>query len=72
MKTRIIFISILIVSMLLAGCSVLTNAGVKVITPSNVNTSENRDVSGFNAIDFSTIGKINVMQGDKESLNISN
>jgi PBP1b-binding outer membrane lipoprotein LpoB len=71
MKTRIIFISILIVSMLLAGCSVLTNAGVKVITPSNVNTSENRDVSGFNAIDFSTIGKINVMQGDKESLNIS-
>jgi hypothetical protein len=44
---------------------------VKVITPSNVNTSENRDVSGFNAIDFSTIGKINVMQGDKESLNIS-
>jgi PBP1b-binding outer membrane lipoprotein LpoB len=71
MKTRIIFISILIVSMLLAGCSVLTNAGLKVITPSNVNTSENRDVSGFNAIDFSTLGKINVMQGDKESLNIS-
>jgi hypothetical protein len=49
----------------------LTNAGVKVITPSNVNVSENRDVSGFTKIDFSTAGKINVMPGDTESLNIS-
>lgn len=57
--------------MLLVSCSVLSNAGVKVITPSKVNISENRDVSGFSAIDFSTIGKINLMQGDKESLNIS-
>ncbi len=57
--------------MLLVSCSVLTNAGVKVITPSNVNISENRDVSGFHAIEFSTVGKINVIQGDKESLNIS-
>jgi len=49
----------------------LTNAGVKVITPSSVNISENRDVSGFSAIDFSTIGKINVLPGNTESVNIS-
>ena len=71
MKTKIVFISLLILSMLLASCSVLSNAGVKVITPSNVNMSSNRDVSGFTAIDFSTLGKINIIQGDKESLNIS-
>jgi hypothetical protein len=71
MKTRAIFISILILSILSVSCSALTNAGVKVITPSNVIISENRDVSGFNAIEFTTFGKVNIMQGDKESLNIS-
>ncbi len=71
MKTKIVWISLLILSMLLASCSVLSNAGVKVITPSNVNMSSNRDVSDFTAIDFSTLGKVNIMQGDKESLNIS-
>lgn len=71
MKTRTLCITILFISMLLVSCNVMTNAGIKVITPSNVNTSENRDVNGFTAIDFSTIGKINLMQGDKESLNIS-
>jgi hypothetical protein len=57
--------------MLLSSCNVIPILGGKVITPSNVTTSENRDVSGFNTIDFSTYGKINIMQGDKESLNIS-
>ncbi len=71
MKTRTLITGILLISLLLVSCSVLTNAGVKVITPSNVNISENRDVSGFSAIDFSTIGKINVMPGDTESVNIS-
>lgn len=71
MKTKAIVTSLLVISMLLASCSVLSNMGVKVITPSNTIISENRDVSGFNAIDFSTFGKINVLQGDKESLNIS-
>jgi hypothetical protein len=71
MKTKTLCISILLLSMLLVSCSVLTNVGVKVITPSKVNISENREVSGFTTIEFSTIGKINIMQGDKESLNIS-
>lgn len=71
MKVRFIFASLIIFSLLLSSCSVLTNAGVKVITPSNTIISENRDVSGFTAIEFSTFGKINIIQGDKESLNIS-
>jgi Putative auto-transporter adhesin, head GIN domain len=71
MKTRTALISLLIISMLLVSCSVLSNAGIRVISPSNVNMSENRDVSGFNAIEFSTFGRINIVQGDKESLNIS-
>jgi hypothetical protein len=61
----------LFIAMLAVSCNFLTNSGVKVITPSNVNASENRDVSGFNAIQFSTLGKVNIMQGDTESLNIS-
>lgn len=71
MKARIIFSTLLVLSLTLTSCSVLSNAGVKVITPSNVTTSENRDVSGFSAIEFSTFGKVNIIQGDKESLNIS-
>jgi len=71
MKVRTVFASLIILSMLLSSCSILTNMGVRVITPSNTIISENRDVSGYHAIEFSTFGKINVMQGDKESLNIS-
>jgi hypothetical protein len=71
MKTRVIYIPLIIIAMLLSSCGLLNAAGVKVITPSNVVISENRDVSGFTAIEFSTFGKINIMQGDKESLNIS-
>ena len=71
MKAQTIFVSLIILSLVMSGCSVLSNAGVKVITPSDTIISENRDVSGFHAIDFSTVGKVNIIQGDKESLNIS-
>ncbi|HSB66447.1 MAG TPA: DUF2807 domain-containing protein, partial [Anaerolineales bacterium] len=71
MKIRTVFVSLIILSILLSSCSILSNAGVKVITPSDTIISENRDVSGFNAINFSTFGKINVRHGDKESLSIS-
>jgi hypothetical protein len=71
MKTRTIIITLVFLTFLLLSCNLFTNAGIKMITPSDVNISENRDVSGFNAIEFSTLGKINIMQGDKESLNIS-
>ncbi len=71
MKTRTSVISLLLISTLLVSCGILSQAGVKVLTPSNVLISENRNVSGFNAIEFSTFGKVNIMQGDQESLNIS-
>ena len=71
MKTRFIVISVLILSMLLAGCWQLSNFGVRVITPSDTIISQNRDVNGITAIEFSTFGKVNIMQGDVESLNIN-
>lgn len=71
MKTKTILISLVVLSMLSISCNFLTNLGVNAITPSDVNISENRDVSGFDAIEFSTFGKMNIMQGGVESLNIS-
>ncbi len=71
MKTRTSLVLLIIISMLLTSCGLLKSAGVNVITPSNVNISENRNVSGYSAIEFSTFGKVNIMQGDKESVNIS-
>jgi hypothetical protein len=71
MKTLSRWISVILIATLLASCTVVSNLGVRVITPSNVLISENRDVSGFTAINFSTVGKVNIIQGDVESLNIS-
>ncbi len=71
MSKKIFLTSILLLSIVLSSCSVLTNFGVKVITPSNNIISENRNVSGFTSIDFSTFGKVNIVQGNVESLNIS-
>jgi hypothetical protein len=71
MKTRTIFIILVLLSLTIISCNVLSNFGIRVITPSDVNISENRDVSGFNAIEFTTFGKVNIIQGDQESLNIS-
>jgi hypothetical protein len=65
MKTFNRLLILIIVAMLAIGCN------LNMITPSNVIISENREVSGFSAIDFSTFGKVNIMQGDTESLNIS-
>ena len=71
MKTKTVLSFILLLSILSASCNLLTNAGVKVIAPSNNIISENRAVSGFKGIEFSTFGKVNIIQSDKESLNIN-
>ncbi len=71
MKNRKILIPILFAAMLAISCNLLSTRGIKVITPSKTVISENRNVSGFTAIEFSTFGKVNIMQGDTESLNIS-
>jgi hypothetical protein len=69
MKTLTILF--LLISVLLVSCNGLTIAGQKVIIPSDVVISENRQVSGFNKIQFTCLGKVNMIQGDQESLNIS-
>lgn len=71
MKNKTLLLPVLILAMSVISCNFLTNMDINMITPSDVNISENRDVSGFNAIEFSTFGKINILQGDVESLNIS-
>ncbi len=71
MKIRILSISMIILSIVLSSCGIVNISGVNVITPSNTIISENRNVSGFTGISFSTFGKVNIMQGDTESLNIS-
>ncbi len=70
MKTRSVCF-FLVISLLMLSCNALSNVGIRSITPSNVIISENRDVSGFDAIEFGTLGKVNLIQGDQESLNIS-
>ena len=71
MKTRMPIVMFILITLLLTSCSVLTNTGVKVITPSDKVINENRNVSGFSSIQFSTLGKVNIIMGDTESLNIS-
>jgi hypothetical protein len=71
MKTKASWFTVLLIATLLTGCGVINGLGGRVITPSTVLISENRDVSGFTGINFSTVGKVNIMQGDVESLNIN-
>jgi len=71
MKNKTLLLPVLLLSMAILSCNFLTNMDVNMITPSDVNISENRDVSGFDKVEFNTFGKMNIMQGDVESLNIS-
>ncbi len=66
-----LFTFLLVLALLSSGCGLIKSAGVQVITPSNVMTSETLSVSGFNAIDFGTMGKVIITQGNTESLSIS-
>lgn len=71
MKNKILLLPVLILAMSVISCNFLTNMNANMITPSDVTISENRAVSGFDKIEFNTFGKVNIMQGDVESLNIS-
>lgn len=53
---------------LLAGCN---NAGSNIITGSGNMTTEKREVSGFSAVELTTIGTLTIQQGDIEGLTIS-
>jgi Putative auto-transporter adhesin, head GIN domain len=71
MKNRTILISVFILALLLTSCNSIPIVGDRLITPSDVIITEERPVSGFDAIDFSTMGVITIIQGDSESLTIS-
>jgi hypothetical protein len=76
MKTITIFLCVLVFASLVAGCGsvgelVQQVSDARSITPSDTIITETRDVSGFDAIEMSTFGKVNLVQGDSESLTIT-
>jgi len=72
MKTKLVFLPIFFVALLVISCSNLVQlgSGGKSISPSDVNMTEERSVSGFSAISMSTLGRVLLTQGDSESLSI--
>lgn len=64
-------LSIMIALLLLAGCALPVDRDVETIHPSDVIISEDRPVSGFTGIEFSTFGLVNISQGTEESLTIT-
>ncbi len=71
MKVRYLLAYLITLTLLLSSCSILSNFGVKVITPSNNIIGETRQVSGFTGVDFSTFGKVNMIQSNTETLSIN-
>jgi len=75
MKRLTILITILLIAMLLTGCSGLIDfvqqaRDVETITPSDNIITESRDVTGFTKIDMRSFGRVILTQGDSESLTI--
>jgi hypothetical protein len=72
MKTKFIFISFVLIAALLAGCGDLVIGGKKVrtIQASDTFASEKRDVTGFHAVDISTVGNVLLSQGAEESVTV--
>lgn len=73
MKTWIVFVPLTLLVALSLACSTLTEyfPGGNAITPSDTIITDQRDVSGFTAIDMATFGKVVITQGDTESLTIA-
>lgn len=72
MKTRLVLFPLLIAVLLAIGCSVPIefNQDAETITPSDVIITEVREVSGFTGIEISTFGRVNISQGESESVSI--
>ncbi len=71
MKTIYAIISLFVAVLMLTGCGpIIIGGNGKTITPSNTIITEERTVSGFTGIDFSTFGRVVLTQGDTESLTI--
>ena len=72
MKTRLVLFPLLIAVLLAIGCSVPIefNQDAETITPSDVIITEVRALQGFTGIEISTFGRVNLSQGESESLSI--
>jgi hypothetical protein len=71
MKTKTTHIFLVLLAVLLNGCTGIFNPNAQVITPSEVIITTERDVSGFHVIEMQTIGRILLSQGQSESLIVS-
>ena len=71
MKTMRLLPVFLIVILLLAACDLQINPkSFQLIEPSDTLITEERQVSGFSGIDFSTFGEVILTQGESKSLTI--
>jgi Putative auto-transporter adhesin, head GIN domain len=67
------FLAIVVLGVLaLAACGpTFGGATGRVVTPSDVVVTEERQVSGFDALSFEGLGQVTITQGDSESLSIT-
>jgi hypothetical protein len=71
MKTFQISFSMLVAAILLTGCTLVSmGKNIQLITPSDVVITENRSVTGFTAIDFSTFGKVTIQYEGEKLVNL--
>jgi hypothetical protein len=72
MKTFLkVNIILVLVSLMLAACSLPPFGGGRRITPSDTVIRETREASGFTGVDMGTFGKVVLIQGEVESLVVS-
>ncbi len=71
MKTSRYLVFFFVAALLLAGCRLSINGkNVKLIEPSKTIITEERSINGFTGINFSTFGKVILIQGSTKSLTI--
>ncbi len=63
-----ILAAVVVLALMTVACRVSVPVGSETLTPSGVILTETRDVSGFDSVDFSSIGEVTLIQGETESL----
>lgn len=72
MKTSIKILTVLLLaSLVVAGCSALDLIQGKRVKPSDTIISETREASGFTGVEMGTFGRVVLIQGNIESVNVS-
>ncbi len=59
-----------VIGLLIIGNLLITACGLRTIQGSGDVITESRDVSGFDSVSLTGIGRVIITQGDKESLTI--